>query len=112
MIKRIDPILFFQGTVAPQTISSDNTMVPGYMAATPTSPGMPYKAATPYQYPYTNTTQPQGFTQVNNTLKRTKITQENQTKANGDILEYWKAKNSDTNNIILFQFSCLAQLTS
>lgn len=88
MIKRIDPILFFQGTVAPQTISSDNTMVPGYMAATPTSPGMPYKAATPYQYPYTNTTQPQGFTQVNNTLKRTKITQENQTKANGDILEY------------------------
>lgn len=60
--------------MAPQTISSDNSMVPGYMAATPTSPGMPYKAATPYQYPYNNTTQPQGFTQVNNTLSRIAIT--------------------------------------
>ncbi|XP_046672400.1 histone demethylase UTY isoform X2 [Homalodisca vitripennis] len=52
-----------QGTVAPQTLSADNNMVPGYMAATPSSPGMPYKAATPYQYQY-GTSQPAGYTQL------------------------------------------------
>ncbi|XP_054265858.1 histone demethylase UTY-like isoform X2 [Macrosteles quadrilineatus] len=39
-----------QGTVAPQTLSTDN-VVGGYMAATPSSPGL-YKAATPGQYQY------------------------------------------------------------